>query len=112
MGRFAVLFLLIGLAVGLYLGFNPTTHRQLVRWWDHERITQTSARPTPLVDMRGLNARVNRLLRTASTPRSEPTSKPETVPSSNQISAELQAFWNALRQIWLNFIAQFRTNKS
>ncbi len=104
MSKFGVLFLLIGLAVGLFLGFNPTTHRDLVRDWNRARIGQTSQSPSVAVNVR----RAGRFLR--SSPRIQP--EPSPVPSGSQIQAELQMLWNALRQLWLNFIARFRIGKA
>ncbi len=32
-----ILLLVVGLAVGLWLGLNPRTHQQIVQSWDHAR---------------------------------------------------------------------------
>jgi len=107
MNRFAILFLLVGLAVGLWLGFNPAAHRAVVRWWDSTNSSRATASQTPLVNVQGVNRSINRLLR--SSPRPQPTRAPQTttVPSGTQITAELQLLWNAIQRLWLSFIAQF-----
>jgi hypothetical protein len=105
--RFAILFLLVGLAIGLWLGFNPAAHRDVVRWWDRTSRTEASASVPSAISSRQLNRSLSRLLR--STPRSQPAApQPDhgTVPTGNQISTELQALWNALQRIWLDFIAR------
>ncbi len=105
MSKFGVLFLLIGLAIGLFLGFNPATHRDLVREWNRARIGQASGSPSLTTTV---VRRAGRFLRSSPKVQAEPTP----VPSGTQIQAELQALWNALRQLGLNFIARFRAGKA
>ena len=109
MSKFAVLFLLVGLAIGLWLGFNPQTHRQLTRFWNRTTTSQSSERPKASVDARQWDQTVNRWLRSTTKARPAPASQPDSVPTAKQISAELQTFWNALQQLWLNFVARIRT---
>ncbi len=106
MGRYAVLFLLVGLAVGLWLGFNPTTHRDLVRWWDRTNATQARNRETPTatISLNQLDRSINRWFRTATQPQSAPREKSSPAPSSNQIVALLQTFWHALEQAWARLL--------
>lgn len=107
MNRFAILFLLVGLAAGLWLGFNPAAHRAVVRWWDSTNSSRATASQTPLVNVQGVNHSINRLLRSSARPQPTRVPQTNTVPSGTQISAELQTFWNALQKLWLSFIAQF-----
>lgn len=106
MGRTGLLFLLIGLAAGLWLGFNPTTHRDLVRWWNREVASEASGKPVAGLSARQLNSRLARSLRSSPQPLAQPEAQRNTVPTWNQIVAELHAFWLALEQVWLNFLAQ------
>ncbi len=108
MGRMVVLFLAVGLAVGLWLGFNPTTHRELVRWWDRTTTSHTARNPSLATDIR----RLDRALRSTPRPQPEPASQPAAIPSAAQIHAELQTFWNALRQLWLSFLAKLHIASS
>ncbi len=109
--RFALLFLLIGLAVGLWLGFNPDTHRELVRWWDRTERNGTAAAVPGIVNTRQLSRKAGRLLQSAPRPQPAPQSQPSVVPTNPQISAELQTFWNALQRMWLQFVASLRGAK-
>lgn len=106
MGRTALLALLIGLAIGLSLGFNPTTHRELLRWWDRELAAQANGKPHAAAAIRQLDSRLARSLQSSPKPLAHPGSQTNTVPTSRQIGAELQAFWLALQHIWLSFWAK------
>jgi hypothetical protein len=104
--RYTILFLLVGLAIGLWLGFNPAAHRDVVRWWDRTNSRETPSAMPSALNSRQLDRSLSRLLR--STPRSQTATPTErsTVPTGTQISTELQAFWNALQRIWLDILAR------
>jgi hypothetical protein len=104
MGRSAILLALLGLAVGLWLGFNPTTHRELNRWWTRTTAGQASAGPSSAANLRQLDRRLNQFLRTQPRPASQPQAASSPVPTARQISATLQAFWHALQQIWARLL--------
>ncbi len=109
--RFTLLFLLIGLAVGLWLGFDPATHRDLVRWWDRTERNGAASTLPGIVNTRQLSRKAGRLLQTSPKPQQAPQDQPSVVPTSRDISVELQAFWNALQRIWLQFLASLRGSK-
>ena len=98
----ALLFLVVGLAIGLWLGFNPTSHRDLVRWWDRE----TSSRAERNLGVSQLNSRLSRSLQNSPKPLAQPGAQTDTVPTTGQIGTELHAFWVALERVWLNLLAQ------
>jgi hypothetical protein len=108
MGRSAILLVLIGLVVGLWLGFNPTTHRELVRWWNHTTTSQvrSTATQTGTISLRQLDRRINRWFRTEARPQRQgtPPAAASPVPTGNEIAATLQAFWRALEQVWVRFL--------
>ncbi len=106
MGRYAVLLLLVGLAVGLWLGFNPATHRALVRWWDRTNASEARTRETPTatISLTQIDRSINRWFRTATQPQSPPREKSSPAPSSNQVVSLLQAFWHALEQAWARLL--------
>lgn len=109
MGKTAVILLFVGLAAGLWLGFNPTTHKALVRWWDRETASQARAQPHSVLSLRQLDAGVSRLFRSAPKPRTAPKSETPTLLAWNQIVAAFQAFWHALEKIWLSFVGKLKT---
>jgi hypothetical protein len=107
MGKSALLLILVGLVVGLWLGFNPTTHRELVRWWDRTTAaSQARASGTPSADvsLRQLDRRIARWFRTETRPPSTPPASSSPVPTGNEILSTLQAFWHALEQVWVRFL--------
>ncbi len=106
MGKYGVLLVLIGLVVGLWLGFNPTTHRELVRWWDRTTAGErrAGAGQTATIDLRQLNRRIDRWFRTETRPQSTPPAASSPVPTGNEITATLLAFWHALQQVWVRFL--------
>ena len=113
MGRMGVLLVLAGLAVGLWLGFNPATHKELVRLWNSTSATAASparGRSPGLISLRQLDARVARFFRSAPKVQAEPKSQPETPSAWTQISAALQALWHALERIWLSILAKIKSN--
>ncbi len=117
MGRYGLLLVVVGLIIGLFLGFNPATHRALVRWWDRTATaspTTRAERPAPApFSLRQLDSSVARLFRT--TPRAEvhtPRTEPSTLPIVSQIEAALHQIWLALQRLWLSIEAKFAATKS
>ena len=103
MARSAVLFVLVGLAVGLWLGFNPTTHRDLERWWARNTTRQTAGTPGAALSLRQVDRRVTAWFRSAARPSNPPPAQTNSVPNWHQVSTTLQDFVRALQQIWLEF---------
>ncbi len=106
MGRSALLLLLVGLAVGLWLGFNPTTHRDLVRWWDRTTAGQARASETPsaAVSLRQIDRSITRWFRTTTRPQSAVPEKSSPAPTWNAVVAMLQALWHTIEQAWARFL--------
>jgi hypothetical protein len=103
MGKFAFLFLIAGLAIGLWLGFTPASYRAIVRWWQETSSSRQESAASPSNTLRRWDRGINRFLRSVPVRRAEPP-KDNSVPTGPQISAELQAFWQALRDIWLRLL--------
>jgi hypothetical protein len=110
MGKYAALLLIVGLAVGLWLGFNPTTHKDLVKFWNSTTTAQERSRPRALVNLRQLDTKIGLWLRSATTSRTGAGSRQTSDSASRQISAAWQAFWNALVRIWLDITAKFKAS--
>ncbi len=109
MQKYGLLLLIAGLAIGLWLGFNPAAHREVVRLWREATVSQARGKPTSAqLSIRRLDTQIARLFRT--TPRAQVTtrSQPNTVPGWSQIVAMLQAFWHALQRIWLSIVGSIR----
>ena len=65
MGKLAALLLIAGLALGLWLGFNPTTHKDLIKFWDRARTSPAQAQRGTAVDLRQLDSKVSIWFRTS-----------------------------------------------
>src|SRR5512140_1974481 len=98
----ALLFLVIGLALGLWLGFNPAAHRSLVRWWNREETARVSGRPLASLNVRPLE----RSLKSSQKPLAQTGSQTNTIPTTGQIGSELHAFELALQRIWLELLGK------
>lgn len=115
MQKYSILMILAGLAVGLFLGFNPTTHRDLVRWWDSTSASQRQAQATPApfsLSLRQFDSKVARLFRASSNSQTTARSRPPTQSLWSQIVAAVQSLWHALQRIWLSILAKFPAPKS
>ena len=55
MTRATVLFLIVGLAVGLWLGFNPQAHQQTIKQWDSVKSGFLNLKAGSSVQIRGLS---------------------------------------------------------
>jgi hypothetical protein len=108
MGKFAVLFILAGLAVGLWLGFNPAAHRQVVRMWERANAGQASVPLQPLINFRRLNRQAARWLgaRDEVAPQAQPAN-PKLL-NWQEISDAFQAFVHAVRQIIVGLLTKIQ----
>ncbi len=101
MSRFAPwILLVVGLAVGLWLGFNPHAHQQVVQDWNHIRLAFVHAEAS-LHLPRGVGI-------AAKTPtRAQPTvAAPSATAAWRQISTEFQVLVNGLQRLWLQISAR------
>jgi hypothetical protein len=108
MTKSGTLLLIVGLAAGLWLGFNPATHRQLIRFWDNMRIGQAQAKPLAAVEIHQWDSRVGVWLRSPSRTPSARVSPPVALPGWTQITAAWRAFWSALQGIWVSLLVKIR----
>lgn len=108
MGKYGLLLLIAGLVIGLWLGFNPAAHREVLRLWHEATVSQARTQPSAEVSIRTLDTQIARLFRIS--PRAQVTrrSQPNAAPVWNQIVAMLQAFWHALQRIWLSIVGNVR----
>ena len=107
MRNYSLLMILAGLAVGLFLGFNPTTHRDLARWWTTTAASQRQTQRTPAaISLKQFDNSVARLFRTSPKPQATVGSQPATAHLWSQIVAALQTLWHELQRIWLSIVAK------
>ncbi len=95
-----VLLVAVGLAVGLWLGFNPHAHQQVVQEWDHARIAFVHATASLHVSP-GVTAS------TKTATRVEPTSAaPSAAAAWKQITAAFESLVSSLQRLWVNIRAR------
>jgi hypothetical protein len=84
------------------LGFDPTTHRQLLSVWNNARVGQTQARSHMNDTVRQWDSRVSVWLRVA--PKNQVPPAPQSIqhPHWDEVSVAWQRFWNAVKGIWLD----------
>ena len=98
-----VLLIAAGLAVGLWLGFNPHAHQQMVESWDHARtaVVQTTAKvqlsPAPLT-----SSKVNTTTHFQA---------PSASSAWKQITTTFGSLVSSLQRLWLNISAQISNTR-
>ncbi len=91
-----VLLVLAALAVGLFLGFNPRTHQEIVATWNHERaawLHNTASLHLPL----GLTATSRTSTRTPA-----PVAPVTSSATWKQITTAFESLVTSLHRLWLN----------
>ena len=100
----AGLLLVTGLTIGLWLGFNPKTHQQILQNWNHA---------TAAVAHVGLAAipKVHTLQAPAAV--AKPLSQPKISTSAawKQISVAFETLWNSVQHLWHTVTARIRITR-
>ncbi len=108
MARSAVFLLLIGFALGAWLGFNPQSHQQVVNDWNRAKSYIVSLQSRGSVSTSGLTTQTNTQTQTQA--KSKPVAQPNTV-IARQISSMLATLWNALQHLWVQIRADLNLRK-
>ena len=121
MTRAAVLFLILGLAVGLWLGFNPQAHQQTIQQWDSVKSAFLNLKSGSSVQIRGLSSQTASTSSSKSSPKSRhaPESQPAvSTPSQpnastawKQVTTAFESFWSSLQGIWANITAKINSTR-
>ena len=126
MARSAVLLLIVGLAVGLWLGFNPQAHQQTVQQWDNIKSSFLKIKSGTAVKAPSLNISNTSTTQVSSKSKSkskntsqaqqpvaqQPTTQ-QPAPSFDwkQITTAFAPILNALQSIWANITAKLSIAK-
>ena len=102
MFRSAGVLLIFGLAVGLWLGFNPNAHQRMVESWDHAKSLYVQATSDSSVKVHNWFTGVDSWTRTNSQTNSKTDTQLTESPAWRQISAVFETFWSSLQRIWLD----------
>lgn len=100
----AGLLLVLGLAIGLWLGFNPKAHQETVRDW---------SRLTASVAHMKFSAGVKLPTVEAPKPVAKPAAQPQISTSAawRQISTELNTLWTSVQHMWRTVTARISTGR-
>jgi hypothetical protein len=107
----AVIFLILGLSAGLWLGFNPQAHQQTIQKWDSAKSAylQTEAKTT--VQIQDLNSHLTSSFRTHPQTSPTPPSQPPVSSAWRQITTSSQSLWNSMQRIWANVTVKINTTR-
>jgi hypothetical protein len=119
MTRSTVLLLIVGLAIGLWLGFNPQAHQQTVQQWDSIKSSFLKFKTGASSNLPGLNFNSTSTTQTSSKSKSKFASQPQQptaqhpttqqpTPSFDwkQITTAFAPIWNSLQSIWASIMAK------
>jgi hypothetical protein len=103
MFRTAVFLLFLGLALGLWLGFNPRAHSEMVRSWDQMRAAYVRFKDSASLAIHNWSA---------GSKASQPSGSSSLDSAWKQLSADLAAVWHSVENLWSQVTARWNINKS
>jgi len=107
MSKFAPILLLVaGLALGLWLGFNPHAHQQVVQDWNHARtaLVQVTAKAR-LTSAPAVSTKVNL------TTHVQAPSVPNASATWKQVTTAFESLVSSLQRLWLNVTARISNSR-
>jgi hypothetical protein len=111
MARSAVLLLILGLAAGLWLGFNPQAHQQTIQKWDSVKSSYVKFMAGTTAKIQGMNTGINTSLQTSPRVKLAPQSQPNVSQVWRQVSAAFETAWNSMKSFLANATAKINTTK-
>jgi hypothetical protein len=109
MAKSAVLLLTIGLAFGLWLGFNPQAHQQTIEKWDSVKSAYVKFVSDTRVKIQGLSS--HNIITLHQGPASAPKTGPDVSSAWKQISTALAAAWNSVQRFFVNVTAKINSTR-
>jgi hypothetical protein len=107
----AVLFLVLGLVVGLWLGFNPQAHRQTIQKWDSAKTAYLKIKAETTAKIQGLNSHLSFSPQSSPKSSSAPQSQPAVSTAWKQVSTSFEVIWNSMQRFWANATAKISTTR-
>jgi uncharacterized membrane protein YraQ (UPF0718 family) len=122
MARYTVLFLILGLAVGLWLGFNPQAHQQTVQQWDSIKTSFMNTKAQTNLKLPNLSSNTTTTTPAESNKKGSKSSNSTSTTSSspsqpsfsfdwNRVTTAFQDIWSSLQRTWANITAKINTSK-
>ena len=101
MSRSAGLLLILGLALGLWIGFNPQAHQQTVQAWNQAKSSYVSFQSRADVKVQNWTSNLDTHVQVNPGP-AQPVTASKTW---KEVSSALDMFWNSMQRIWTSFTA-------
>jgi hypothetical protein len=111
MFRSAVLLLVVGLAVGLWLGFNPQAHQQTIQKWDSVKSAYLKFMSDANMKVQGLNSHISTSLQTNPGSKSVTPSQPTATEAWKQITTAFDSFWTSMQRFFANVTAKIKSSR-
>lgn len=100
----AGLMLIVGLAIGLWLGFNPTAHKETERTWNQAR--------TSIVGLESqAGVKTPKARTTITTSKPAPDVKPIATDAWKQITTAFNTLLASVERLWTNISARISTTR-
>ncbi len=111
MAKSVVLFLMLGLAIGLWLGFNPQAHSQTIQKWDSVKTAYLKIKAETTAKIQGLNSHLTLSLPSSPKSSSAPPSQPAVSSAWKQVSTAFEVIWSSMQKFWTNATAKIGTTR-
>jgi hypothetical protein len=121
MARSGVLLLILGLVVGLWLGFDPQAHQQTVQQWDSIKTSFMNTKAQTNLKLPSLSSNTTTTTTTSNKKGSKSSNSTSTTSSSpsqpsfsldwNRVTTAFQDIWTSLQRTWANITAKINTSK-
>ena len=112
MAKSGLLLLVIGLVVGLWLGFNPQAHQQTIQQWDSVKSSFLKLKVETTAKVPSLNFNSTTSVQTNSKSKSAPTAQqPSTSFNWKQVTTAFEPIWSSLQKIWASVTAKISATR-
>jgi hypothetical protein len=111
MARYTVMFLILGLAVGLWLGFNPQAHQQTVQQWDSVKSAFLKTKTETTLKIPSLNSNSTTTVQKGSKSTTTAPNQPSFSQDWNRVSTAFEDIWISMQRFWANITARINTSR-
>lgn len=104
MFKSAGLLLVLGLAIGLWLGFNPQAHQKVLQSWNETKASYLKIQTQIAAKFNGWGTQLSSTKQTAS--NSSANSVPKWINTAwQQLASIFNTIWNSVRRLWSSISA-------
>ena len=111
MFRSAVLLVTIGLAVGLWLGFNPQAHQQTIKKWDSVKTSYLKFMTDANLKIQGLRSHIT--TSPQASPKVKIVSPSQTTAFSvwKQVTTAFETLWGSVQRFFATVTAKINSTR-